>query len=262
MGIRLGLKYCARHSQLLCHGSRKQGLLEAIISRPICFAVVVLLVTRRLLQRHPRAPPVRGVCPVQRRVREAADGRRHGDLREDRLPQSGGVLPGGGLRARAACALYPKTRSARMPTTGAPNDATRLSKHMSRAYAAVLAFSGTTSAKIGLPGEAKNRAISYLACRWECTQQEKWRWHRLISLAGGSRAPGDSDAQEQEPGGVRGTCHWPSGPRRQQQESGQRDGGRVGHLRQCYPARVGEPPRREVAGESREQRAKPRGRGC
>ena len=163
-GGHIGLKYCARHSQLLCHGSRKQGLLETIISRPTCFAAVVLLVTRRLLQRHPRAPPVRGVCPVQRRVREAADGRRHGDLREDRFPRAAafsrsaawGLAP-----PDAARGWYPKTRSARMPTTGAPNDATTLSRHRSSAYAAVLAFSGTISAKIGLC------VIELVACRWE-----------------------------------------------------------------------------------------------
>lgn len=45
---------------------------------------------------------------------------------------------------------YPKMRSARMPTTGAPNDPTTFWKHRSSAYTVVLAFTGTISAKIGL----------------------------------------------------------------------------------------------------------------
>jgi hypothetical protein len=63
--------------------------------------------------------------------------------------------PDAGARGR-----YPKTRSARMPTTGAPNDATTLSKHRSSAYTVVLAFSGTISAKIGLPIEMIYHRVS------------------------------------------------------------------------------------------------------
>jgi hypothetical protein len=51
-----------------------------------------------------------------------------------------------------------------MPTTGAPNDATTLSKHRSSAYTVVLAFSGTISAKIGLPIEIK-RSSRAIYCR-------------------------------------------------------------------------------------------------
>ena len=82
---------------------------------------------------------------------------------------------------------------------------------------------------------------------------------RSVSPACRNRAPGHSHAQEKESAGVHGDRQRPAGARKQQQEGGQRDGGRVGRLRERDPARVGEPPRRDVPGEPRERRAEPVG---